>query len=177
VTGTLFTFGYGEIADADALRRLIGGAQIADVVDVRLRPFGRSPFNGPTASRALTESLGLSYRWDQRLGNLAYRAGGIEIKDVDAIEDVLDALRAGRSVALMCGCPRPEDCHRLTLCEEAVRRMPGLKVVHLPRRPAAFLARDASDEQIEAFVDALLLRPPKGGLIMPPQYAIDDVID
>ena len=163
MTGTLFTFGYSGIDDADALRRLIGGAPIADIVDVRLRPFGRRPFNGPTACQALIESLGPTYRWDQRLGNLAYETGGVQIKDIEAIETVLTALRTGRNVALMCVCPQPEDCHRLTLCEEAVRRMPDLQIVHLTRPPAAFLAPDASDEQLEAFVDALLPHTPVRG--------------
>ena len=156
MTGTLFTFGYRGIDDADALRRLIGGAPIADIVDVRLRPFGRRPFNGPTACQALIESLGPTYRWDQRLGNLAYETGGVQIKDIEAIEDVLAELRAGRSVALLCVCPNPIGCHRWTLAEEAIRRMPGLLVVHLTRRPVAFLAPDASDEELQAFVEALL---------------------
>ena len=161
MTGTLFTFGYSGIDDADALRRLIGGAPIADVVDVRLRPFGRRPFNGATACQALIESLGPTYRWDQRLGNLAYETGGVQIKNIEAIETVLAALRAGRNVALMCVCPQPKDCHRLTLCEKAVRRMPDLQIVHLTRPLAAFLAPDASDEQLQAFVDALLPHTPE----------------
>ena len=154
--GPLYSFGYSGIKGADDLADLLLGHPISHVVDVRLQPFGKVPFNGPRASRDIVEALGIAYRSDQRLGNLNYRTVGIRIKNIEAIEDVLDDLRAGRSVALMCACPDPADCHRLTLCEEAVRRMPDLQVVHLTRRPAAFLSADASDEQLEAFVDALL---------------------
>ena len=153
--GDLFSFGYAGLRGADDLRHLLAGTGVETIVDVRLQPFGRVPFNGPAASRLLIESVGPAYRWDKRLGNLAYRTGGIEIKDIEAIEDVLDDLRAGRSVALMCVCANVAECHRRVLAEEAVRREPGLRVIHLAVRRVAFLAPDASDDQIEAFVDAL----------------------
>ncbi len=155
--GSLWTLGYSGMSSAADLAELMQGTGVTTIVDVRLRPFGRTPFGGPRASRDTVEALGIAYRWDQRLGNLDYRTGGIRIKDIEAIEQVLDDLRNGANVALMCVCATPTDCHRLALCEEAARRLPGLKVVHLTRRrPAAFLAADATDEQIGAFVDALL---------------------
>ena len=129
----LWTFEYSGMTSYLDLAELLEGTGVDKIVDVRLRPFGRVPFNGPTAARLLVESAGPAYRWDQRLGNLAYRTDGIRIKDIEAIGDVLVELRAGRSVALLCVCPNPIGCHRWTLAEEAVQRMPGLRVVHLFR--------------------------------------------
>ena len=131
--GALLTFGYQGLTGPADLAELLEGTGVDTIVDVRLQPFGRAPFNGPTASRDTVEALGIAYRSDQRLGNLAYKTGGIEINDIEAIEDVLAELRAGRSVALLCVCPNPIGCHRSTLAEEAIRRMPGLRVVHLFR--------------------------------------------
>jgi len=129
--GSLYTIGYARLRTADDLARLLAGSAVDTIVDVRLQPFGRAPFSGPQATRLLVESVGSAYRWDQRLGNLAYKTGGIRIKNVEAIEDILAMLLEGRSVALLCACAGSESCHRLALAEEAVRRMPGLNVVHL----------------------------------------------
>lgn len=131
VKGSLYTFGYARFRTKGDLARVLAGYAVDAVVDVRLQPFGRAPFNGPQATRSLVESVGSAYRWDQRLGNLAYKTGGIRIKNLDAIEDILAMLLEGRSVALLCACAEPEGCHRLALAEEAARRMPGLKVLHL----------------------------------------------
>lgn len=129
--GGLLTFGYQGLGGAGDLRRLFEGTGVEAIVDVRLQPFGRVPFRGPTATRLLVESVGLSYVHLPDLGNVLYRTGGIQIRNLEAIESVLTMLRAGRSVALMCACARPEKCHRLTLAEEAVRRLPGLQVMHM----------------------------------------------
>lgn len=101
--GDLFTFGYSGLRRADDLRGLLAGTRIDTIVDVRLRPWGRSPFNGPVASRLLIESVGPVYRSDERLGNLAYRTGGTQIKDMEAIEDVLDDLEPA-TVSPSCAC-------------------------------------------------------------------------
>lgn len=131
--GSLWTFGYSGMTSHLDLAELLGGTGVDVVVDVRLQPFGRAPFNGPTATRLLVEDAGLRYVHTKDLGNLAYKTGGIQIKNMEAIENVLAMLRAGRLVALMCVCPNPIACHRRTLAEEAIRRMPGLPVVHLAR--------------------------------------------
>jgi len=134
--GSLWTLGYSGMNSAVDLAELLRETPVDTIVDVRLRPFGKAPFDGPRASQHTVEALGIAYRWDQRLGNLDYRTGGIRIKDIDAIEDVLDALRAGQSVALLCACREPEGCHRSVLAAEAVRRQADLQVVHLMRQRA-----------------------------------------
>ena len=155
--GTLYSFGYQGLGGSDDLRRMLHGTLFETIVDVRLSVWsGNRAFS--VATVRTVGAAGFEYSHLRDLGNLAYRTGGIQIKDIEAIEVVLGRLRAGESVALMCVCALPDECHRLTLCEEAVRRMPDLQVVHLTR-PAAFLSADATDEQIEAFTDALLPMP------------------
>ena len=159
--GDLFSLGYSGLGGADDLRRLLAGTGIDTIVDVRLSQWSRNRAFSSRQTHVTVAEAGLSYVHLPGLGNLAYKSGGIRVRNIEAIETVLAALRAGRNVALMCVCPQPEDCHRLTLCEEAVRRMPDLQIVHLTRPLAAFLAPDASDEQLQAFVDALLPHTPE----------------
>lgn len=130
--GTLYTFGYSGMRGSPDLRDLLQGTLVETVIDVRLSVWsGNRAFS--TATRHTVEDAGLVYVHDKDLGNLAYKTGGIEIKNIEAIEYVLDRLRAGDSVALMCVCPTPRGCHRWTLASAALDREPDLKVVHLSR--------------------------------------------
>lgn len=68
MTHPLLTFGHGRL-DSEELGALIAGAGIAEVVDVRRFPGSRT--NEAAARGAvpeLCESLGIAYRWDERLG-------------------------------------------------------------------------------------------------------------
>jgi hypothetical protein len=55
----------------------------------------------------------------------------------------------------MCTCTNPATCHRNVVADEALRREPGLRVVHLPVRHLAYLAPGADKDQVAAFVRAL----------------------
>jgi uncharacterized protein (DUF488 family) len=131
MTGRLYSLGYARLRGVDDLRRLLADTEVDTVVDVRLRPWGRPPFNGPRATQLLVEAAGFLYIWDQRLGNRGYKSGTIEIADIEAIEDVIAMLRAGQGVAMMCVCADVAECHRQVLADEAARRLPGLRVVNL----------------------------------------------
>ena len=129
--GDLFTLGYQGLGGADDLRRLLEGTGVDTIVDVRLSPWSGTRAFSSRQTHVTVAEAGLGYVHLPGLGNLAYRTGGIEIRNIEAIETVLTLLRAGRSVALMCVCPQPEGCHREALVAEALRREPGLRVVHL----------------------------------------------
>lgn len=64
----LLTLGHGTL-DSDGLGALLEGAGVRRLVDVRRFPGSR---NNPAAKRPaleeLTHSLGIEYRWDERLG-------------------------------------------------------------------------------------------------------------
>ena len=128
--GTLVTFGYTGLRGPADLRDLLRDHGVSVVVDVRLRPWSTNRAFS-VATRRTVEEADFEYVHARGLGNVAYRTGGIEIADLDAIEDVLAILRAGRGAALMCACSDPTECHRSVLAEEAARRLSGLRVVHL----------------------------------------------
>lgn len=131
--GTLFSFGYSGLGGADGLRALLQDTPVDTIIDVRLSPWSANrAFSVDT--RRTVEAAGFAYVHLPDLGNLAYRTGGTQIRNMDAIDEVLAILRAGRSAALLCVCAEPEGCHRQVLAEEALRRLPGLKVVHLRSR-------------------------------------------
>ncbi len=129
--GTLVTFGYQKVKTTDGLAALLDGASVDLIVDVRLRPYsGNRTFS--TGTRANLEAVGWQYAWAPDLGNLAYKTGGIAIRNIETIVPaVLSPLRQGRTVALMCVCYDARECHRRTISDEAARRLPGLVVRHL----------------------------------------------
>jgi uncharacterized protein (DUF488 family) len=128
--GRLVTFGYRGLRESADVRDLLHGHGVSIVVDVRLNPWSNQrPFSAGT--RKTIEDAGFRYVHERGLGNLTYKTGGIEIADLDAIESVLDELRGGGTVALMCACAEPAGCHRSVLVAEARRRLPGLRVAHL----------------------------------------------
>jgi hypothetical protein len=128
--GRLLTFGYGRLRSIDQVRALLDDAGVDLVVDVRLVPKSRLPLWG-RATRDTILSAGRRYIWEPELGNLDYKAGGIRIADLDAVETVLDHLRAGVNVALMCVCSSADDCHRSTVAAEAGLREPRLEIEHV----------------------------------------------
>jgi Protein of unknown function, DUF488 len=131
MTGRLFTIGYAGLLGAGGLRERLAGEAIDTIVDVRLHAYSHNRAFS-RATRLTIEAAGFRYVHLPDLGNLAYKTGGIAIRNIEAIEEVLDELRAGRSVALFCACPRYQDCHRRELAIEVERRAPGVDVRHLP---------------------------------------------
>jgi uncharacterized protein (DUF488 family) len=114
------------------LRRALAETDVKSLVDVRLKVWsGNKAFS--TGTRYTVEDAGLAYTHLGALGNLAYKTGGIEIKDISAIGPVVETLRQGYDLVLMCICPDVRECHRLALVEEVLRRLPGVRVVHLSK--------------------------------------------
>lgn len=128
--GTLYTFGYQGMSSSVDLRRLLAETDCSTIVDVRLKVWsGNREFS--MATRRTVEEAGLVYSHVPALGNLAYKTGGIEIKDISAIDPLVDRLRQGESLAFMCVCPSPKSCHRSELVAVALDLLPSLRVVHL----------------------------------------------
>ena len=159
--GRLLTFGYQAIRTPEALGTLAASEGFTTVVDVRMSRYsGLRPWS--LGVRSTIESVGLAYVWEKRLGNRNYKSGGpIVIDDIEAVETVLRLIRAGESVALMCACASPANCHRRVIADECRRRLPELQVVDLPtssrepvkrrvpnmdRYPVAYLRRSSADE-------------------------------
>lgn len=64
----VLTFGHG-IADAGEMTRLLRGAEVRRLVDVRTAPGSRrNPDAGRDAMTGWLSKVGIEYRWDKRLG-------------------------------------------------------------------------------------------------------------
>jgi hypothetical protein len=126
VTGTLYHFGYKGLRPAD-LPALLEPVDL--VLDVRLKKYSADRAFS-TWTHQTIEAAGCRYLWAPALGNLDYRTGGIRIADTGQLEPlVLEPLRSGTNVALMCVCPDVAECHRAKLIEAAEERLPGLEVL------------------------------------------------
>ena len=126
MSGKLYHFGYRGLRPAD-LPVLLEPVDL--VVDVRLKKYSADRAFS-TWTHQTIEAAGCRYLWAPALGNLDYRTGGIRIADLEQLEPlVLDPLRSGTNVALMCVCRAVAECHRATLIEAAEERMPGLEVL------------------------------------------------
>jgi uncharacterized protein (DUF488 family) len=128
--GTLYTFGYATVRDREGLRLRLD--DLVDlVIDVRINRFsGMLPFSKRT--QETVEAAGYEYLWLKGLGNAGHRRPGpMHLADPSQVQVVVDELRAGRSVAIMCACPNIWRCHRRLVSQLAREAIPELEVVNL----------------------------------------------
>jgi uncharacterized protein (DUF488 family) len=133
----LLTVGHGTLP-ADELARLLAGADVAALVDVRSFPGSRRhPQFGREAMEAWLPESGIDYRWDQRLGGRRRARGdspNTALRD-DAFRGYADHMagagfRAGlddlvaqatrRRTVAMCAESLWWRCHRRLLADAAV---------------------------------------------------------
>lgn len=140
----VFTVGYGRF-DFPALADRIRPHGATHLVDVRSAPYSRyqEHFREPVLKR-LCEQVGLKYyymgdRLGGRPGNpTVYTDGAVDYAKVRSAEffqygvlRVMELLADPRKVVfLLCGCERPEKCHRGPLLGEAFAEA-GVDVRHL----------------------------------------------
>ena len=164
----LLTVGHGR-QDREALGKLLTGAGVTGVVDVRRFPGSRN--NPDVAHDALAEwlpELGVGYRWEERLGGrrrqpadepivdgwwtvaqfAAYAAHTRTPEFAAALDEVL-AEAATATVAVMCSESVWWRCHRRIVADVAVLGR-GVPVQHLmpdgrlaPHAPSAGAVLDA----------------------------------
>lgn len=155
----LVTFGHG-IADAEKLARLLCGAKVRKLVDVRTAPGSR---RNPDVTRgAMSQWLpeaGIGYRWDKRLGGWrkarpdspdtalrerTFRGYAAHMRSPDflaAIDELLDEAGPQRT-ALMCAESLWWRCHRRMIADFLVlaREVDVRHLMHdgalLPHRPS-----------------------------------------
>jgi uncharacterized protein (DUF488 family) len=135
---SLLTFGHGTL-DRVALQRLLQGAALEAVVDVRRYPGSR---RNPDVRREAMEqwlpAMGLEYRWDSRLGGRrqlpsgvapidtwwtegAFRAYAAHTRSGDFAAGMADLVAAVRTqqVAIMCSETLWWRCHRRLIADVA----------------------------------------------------------
>jgi len=130
MTPTLYTLGYLHSCSQRTLTELV--ALKTPLVDIRKSPHSeRLEWD----QNALLQEKGLLYFWLEDLGNDHYghQNGDIQIHNLDAgMESLSRLLTTYGRACILCACAWPDACHRLTVSDEAERRFPGLRVVHLP---------------------------------------------
>ena len=128
--GTLYTFGYATVRDGEGLRQLLDD-RVDLVIDVRINRFsGLLPFSKRT--QETVEAAGYDYLWLKGLGNAGHRRPGpMRLADPSQVQVVLEELREGRDVAIMCACPNVWRCHRRLVSQLAREAVPELEVVNL----------------------------------------------
>jgi uncharacterized protein (DUF488 family) len=125
--GRLVGFGCAGLDGASGLRKLLGD-EVDIVIDVRINRWSSTfPAFSTTTTQATVEAAGYAYRWLPGLGNLGQRDGGeMRLADPGQVEVVVDELRAGRNVGVMCVCRDGRRCHRRLVVELARQRFnPG----------------------------------------------------
>ena len=146
----LATVGY-ELATPATLIAALRDAGVDLLVDVRAVPNSRRPGFSKRALAAATEEAGIAYLHLRGLGTpadgrAAARAGRHaemhaifrkKLETLEAREDLhtlVELIRQGRAVCLLCLEASPEHCHR-TLVAQAVKAQIRVKVVDLFPQP------------------------------------------
>lgn len=124
---TLQTLGYLGRRPADIPALLRPGTI---VLDIRLNAWSANPSYSKAGLREAIEAAGHRYRHEPRLGNRAYRSGGMEIADPSRIALIVTLLDQGH-VALLCACAEIATCHRLVVTEMVLDARPETEVHHL----------------------------------------------
>jgi len=139
----LFTIGYEQAKPASVLREL-HEAKVDTLVDVRAVAASRRPGFSKRQLAASLDEEGIAYLHFQKLGTpadgrQAARAGDRDTlyKIYDAhirkpepqaeLRELVDLVKSGKRIALLCYCRDPKFCHRWTICTHLEQRLP-LKV-------------------------------------------------
>ncbi|MGH2478078.1 MAG: DUF488 family protein, N3 subclade [Ktedonobacteraceae bacterium] len=114
---TISTIGYTEPSAQERIDAFLAQDRARHILlDIRYRPYSRwrPAFN----HQALYERYGVQYAHEQALGNVNYQGGPIALLDAaKGVELVLNLLRNGNTVMLLCACKDYERCHRKVVYE------------------------------------------------------------
>jgi uncharacterized protein (DUF488 family) len=139
-TFTLFTIGYEQAKPAAVLKEL-QDAKIELVVDTRAVAASRRPGFSKRQLAASLDEAGIAYLHLQKLGTpaegrTAARAGDTKtlwriydkhIKKPEAqaeLAELVDLLKSGKRIALLCYCRDPKACHRSRIVANVAERTP-----------------------------------------------------
>lgn len=127
--GLLYTFGYSMPGAVSMIEQLV---QLDVIInDIRFSPRSRvHRWRQPH----LRNWLGDRYVHIPALGNIHYNDDqDIELADPTAgVPQVLQQLRTGKHVALMCVCKEHEECHRHAVAERILEQLPDVILLPFP---------------------------------------------
>ncbi len=127
--GKIYSIGY-QNSNIETIARILERHQIDLLIDVRTHPFSKyyEDFNLPL----LKKRFGKSHLWyGKSLG------GKEEVKQlirVGGLNSLMEKVREGKTICLMCMEADPGICHRKTLLARMFREMFSKKVWHLDNK-------------------------------------------
>jgi len=125
--GKVIPFGYSAPDSRSALDRLMASERTY-LVDVR---YSTRSVNKPEWSAdSLKESYGARYLWIKDLGNINYFGHGpIQIAHPEiGIPRLMNGLKQGYTLILLCTCTRYEGCHRKVVIDLLLESMPDAQI-------------------------------------------------
>lgn len=141
----IYTVGHSN-GDLETWIRLVSGAGIEEVVDVRTAPFSRfaPQFNAPVLASALPKA-GIAYSTEGQAlggrpvdpadyddeGHVLYGRVAASAAFIEGIQRV-ESRAADRRIALLCSEEDPAGCHRHLLIGRVLNAL-GVQVLHLRR--------------------------------------------
>ncbi len=129
----LYTLGYHEAGSVTLVETLVA----LDVTLVDIREFAISQ-RGCWQGWWLAERFGRYYWHVPELGNVWYQQPGHALRLANperGLPLLLARLADGEALALMCGCPQVERCHRKLVADLVQERLPCVQVIHFPVTP------------------------------------------
>lgn len=128
MNGRIIPFGYSTPNAQPTLDRLMEDKR-AILVDIRYTPYSKK--RPEWRQEALEARYGTRYRHVPSLGNVNHANGG-EIRLANATQGIpflVDGLRKGYTLIVMCTCANYSTCHRKTVCELVKAALPEVEVV------------------------------------------------
>jgi uncharacterized protein (DUF488 family) len=134
----LFTIGYEQAKPAAVLREL-KRAKVDLLVDTRAVAASRRPGFSKRQLAASLDEIGIPYLHLQKLGTPAEGRQAARVGDTDALwriydkhaktpeaqaelRELLDLIKSGKRVALLCYCRDPKTCHRSRIVASVKKR-------------------------------------------------------
>lgn len=127
--GKIYSVGY-QGSNLDNISRILKRHQIDQLIDVRSSPFSKhySEFNLPY----LKKKFGETHKWyGKSLGGFNMTN---EKERIAGLSSLIDKVRAGKNICLMCMEADPDKCHRKTDLAKRIKDLFDIKVIHLENK-------------------------------------------
>lgn len=138
-TPPLFTIGY-EQAKPEAVLGELKRAKVDLLVDTRAVAASRRPGFSKRQLAASLDEIGIPYLHLQKLGTPAEGRAAARLGDVDtlwriydkhiktpeaqaALDELVDLIKSGKRMALLCYCRDPKSCHRSRIVANVKKRL------------------------------------------------------
>ena len=127
--GKIYSIGY-QGSNIERIAQILKRHKIDLLIDVRTNPFSKyyEDFNLPF----LKKRFGKTHLWYGK--SLGDKEEVTEVVRVGGINSLMEKVREGKTICLMCMEADPEKCHRKYILARKFREMFNIKVLHLDNK-------------------------------------------